>query len=362
MVEASGKENRSEYRSGFKTRVAVRLLRSASLTGSRLLKPALAWNDGAGTEHGFQTDMGLHSRDYARDAHSGGGGFFSTTGGGVTKKIVIGTIIVFVLQLLTRSPGASTNLVTKYLAVSFEAVTSYGQIWRVLTYAFCHSDQYIFHIVFNMYALWWAGREVESLYGSKEFLWFYLVAAIFSGVCYLLVALVFGVGRTATMTGASGAVLAVFMVYARHYPRRKIHMMGILPVEARWLLLILVGLDVLPLLAEISGGSGKSGVAHACHLGGALFGWIYFSRQLRLSSLVNGVGLGNFRTRQKVRKSKLKIFNPPEQQSGSATQPGVSGEQVDAILAKISAEGEDSLTDREREILKEASRQYKAKQ
>jgi membrane associated rhomboid family serine protease len=302
--------------------------------------------------------MGLHSRDYARDSY-GDGRFFSTSGGGVVKKIIIATIGVFFLQLLTESP-VSTGL-TGWLAVDFPKVTSQGQVWRLLTYAFCHSTRDVWHIVFNLYLLWILGREVESLYGSKEFTWFYMVSAVFAAVCYLIVGMLsddtFG-----TMLGASGAISAVTMAYALHYPRRKIYIWGIIGIEMRWLMALLIVKDAYPVIGELMGRSASGNVAHACHLGGVLFGWIYFKRQLRLSSLVNGVGLGAFRKEQKIRKSKLKIFNPPAPKTPTP-QPkasvGVSGEQVDAILAKISDQGEQSLTDRERAILKEASKQYR---
>ena len=118
-------------------------------------------------------------------------------------------------------------------------------------------------------------------------------------------------------------------------------------------------MDIYPLVGELVGARlpelTGSNVAHSAHLGGALFGWIYFKRQLKLSSLVKGVGLGAFASKSKP-KARLRVFEPKT----TPTQPEqVPGETVDAILAKISAQGESSLTDREREILSQASRQYR---
>ena len=98
-----------------------------------------------------------------------------------------------------------------------------------------------------------------------------------------------------------------------------------------------------------------------------MFGWIYFKRQLRLSSLVNGVGLGAIRkkaTAVKARRSNLRIFSPPSGPKSAkpspSTEESVSDQQVDTILAKITEHGEESLTDREREVLAEASRKYRS--
>ena len=332
--------------------------------------------------------MGLHNRDYARDSHGGGGGGyrgsyggFTSDSGGVVKKIIIATIAVFVLQLVLQVPardvdgnqaferGASglqpafTDAVSEWCSVRYTPTVRRGQIWRLLTYAFCHNRGDIFHIAFNLYILWWAGREVESLYGSKEFLWFYLVAAFFAGACYVLFGLALQnvSGRQmGQMIGASGAVSACIMLFGLHYPRRKIHLMGVVAIEARYLIGFKVIMDVYPILLEILSGRAVAGdnIAHTCHLGGFLFGWIYFKRQFRLSSLVNGVGLGQFKSKVKARKSDLKIFSPPAETKSRPKE--VSREQLDAILEKISQEGEESLTDAERAFLTEASEQYKA--
>lgn len=316
--------------------------------------------------------MGLQNRDYARESSNfgGGGGTFVSSTGGVVKKIVIATAAVFLLQLLTQNK--SGNLVTAWLGVDYTAITGSGQVWRLLTYALCHSTHDPLHIIFNLYLLWMLGREVEELYGSKEFAWFYGVSAVFGAICYLMVGMVLaytskrGIGQ---MTGASGAVIACLVLYALHYPRRKVYVWGVIAVEMRWLVGVAVALDLYPLIAELFNRKvvdiTGANVAHACHLGGALFGWFYFKRQIRLSNIIKGGFLGVAKKKIKARQSDLKLFAPadskPAENKPRPSTPSVSGEQVDALLAKISEQGEESLTDREREILKEASRQYRDK-
>lgn len=292
--------------------------------------------------------MGIYNRDYLRDSASGGGHRMPTAEyGGMTRRIVILTVAVFILQLLFPP-------VTRWLQVDFEAIAFRGQIWRILTYAFCHAPNSLLHIVFNLWMFWLFGREVEAMYGAKEFTWFYCVSAVFAGVCYLALGMVFN--DLVPMLGASGAIMAVCMVYTLHYPRRTIRPFGLFDLEMRWLMAILVISDLYPILLRVGHGVTEGDVAHAAHLGGVLFGTFYFVRQIRLSSLVRGVGLGGGR-RLPRRKSKLKLFTPPPETR--SPPPKVAGEQVDAILAKISEQGEASLTDREREVLKQASKQYR---
>src|SRR5204862_5801370 len=95
-----------------------------------------------------------------------------------------------------------------------------GQVWRLVTSAFCHSRYDIWHIVFNMLCLYWFGCALEAMYGSREFLCFYLTAAVASGLTF--VGLDLYTGSTVPAVGASGAVIAVMMLYTWHYPRETI--------------------------------------------------------------------------------------------------------------------------------------------
>ena len=157
--------------------------------------------------------MGIYDRDYYQDNQRG---FLSSlaSSGQVCKYLIVANVVAFILQLAT----AHTGIVTSLFELSTEKV-AHGEVWRLLTYAFLHSPDDLFHIVFNMLFLWWFGKEIEDLYGSLEFLCFYLVAALVGGVAFELWGL--SSGHTQQCIGASGAVVAVLMVYAMHYPRAR---------------------------------------------------------------------------------------------------------------------------------------------
>src|SRR5207237_381134 len=57
------------------------------------------------------------------------------------------------------------------------------ELWRLLTYGFCHVNTS--HIFFNMFSLWLFGKYVEPIYGAREFLAFYLVGILISGLAFL---------------------------------------------------------------------------------------------------------------------------------------------------------------------------------
>ena len=145
--------------------------------------------------------MGFENRDYARDgsySRGMGGGFLSDAP--VCKRIIIATVCVFIAQIFftraptdadfrrmmervsTETPEVSAedfqhiigtipriSIVDEWLNLDTEKVLQ-GQVWRLLTNAFCHDRFGVWHILINMLLLFWFGATLESLYGSKEFL------------------------------------------------------------------------------------------------------------------------------------------------------------------------------------------------
>ncbi|MDG2126861.1 MAG: rhomboid family intramembrane serine protease [Fuerstiella sp.] len=271
----------------------------------------------------------------------------------IVAKIVLVTIGVFLLQLLTQRPQAD-SLAFDWLAIERDLVFSYGQVWRLLTYAFIHSETQLLHIGCNMLGLFFLGRIVSQTLGEREFLWVYLVSAVFSGIVQVSTMAIFRIPGQDWALGASGAVCAVFVLFVLHYPRMKLYCFGILPIEARWLLAVAVAWDGLGFLGLVPGlfvGEGAK-IGHAAHLGGLAFGFLYFQWNMNLSRWWDQFG-GRLSEIPKS-SSNLKVYNP-------GSQPEVDySTRMDDILAKISNHGEASLTDRERRILTHASEQLKS--
>lgn len=303
--------------------------------------------------------MGISSRDYFRDEDRTGGGRIEWLSDTPTVRwIIFLTVAVFVAQLLfvTRIevPGTgfriSTSLVEEWGAMDTPAVLS-GQVWRLLTYAFLHDRGSLWHIAMNMLIFWFFGCTLERMYGSRELMLFYLAGAIVSSVGYAIISML--VGSEAPMVGASGAVMAVMMLYGIHYPRQRVWVWFI-PVEIRWLIAFYIAVDLFPLLQMLGGEPVRTGVAHAAHLSGLLFGWLYYRNGWRLDRFANGLTGGiSQRWKRSVRGRHLKVFSPPPEESVDLDS------ELDRILAKIHEEGSESLTERERAILTRASEQFK---
>jgi membrane associated rhomboid family serine protease len=300
--------------------------------------------------------MGIYDREYYR---KDGPSYLDRLipSGQVCKWLIGINILVFILQLATKSanqPGLGT--LSEALELNTDQVL-HGQIWRLLTYAFLHDPGSLWHILFNMLFLWWFGSEIEQLYGSKEFLAFYLVSAVLGGLAFQGQAMI--QGHPMYCVGASGAVTAVLVLYAFHFPHATILLFFFVPVPI-WLFVVFqVGQDVFQLMDR----SPHNNVAVAVHLGGAGFAAMYYGWRWRITSLWQGIPTW----RQQRAKPKLRVYHPEEEVPVPVTSgsPADLDEhldaKLDAVLEKLSRHGRDSLTQHERDILFRASEIYKKK-
>jgi membrane associated rhomboid family serine protease len=290
--------------------------------------------------------MGLDNRDYARYSERQGG-----FGGGdwppVVKALLAINIAVFLAQLFSTSPNGMSSPVQQWLALDWGSLKS-GQIWRLLTYSFCHSTTQLTHLLFNMLGLVFFGRPMERIYGSAEFLAFYLVAAVVGGVAFVLVNL--AIGPPGMVIGASAATLATLVLFALHYPRQEVLLFFVLPVQVRWIVAFIIAADLLRALSARAGVD--VGVAFAAHLGGIIFAYLYWKSNLRLAPWFHKVSPVRPKAssgRSKKKKSDL---------STSGRSKVDIDKQVDALLQKISDKGFQSLSDKEKKFLEKASDKF----
>ncbi len=307
--------------------------------------------------------MGIYSRDYVRDDRRG----WTPSSWGMPgcKWIIIVTVIVFVLQIVTTHRPAVVrdedqlilrrggSTVTDILELD-PVRTLHGQVWRLVTYAFCHdaSGGLPLHILFNMLFVAWWGTTLERMYGTREFVLFYLMAALVAGLAFVGLSLL--QHHHSPAIGASGAVMSIIAVYAIIFPREEI-LLFVFRVQMRFFVLGYLIWDLWPVLQSFSGAPNGDGVAHEAHLGGLAFGFAYHRFGWRIERL--GASFSPLLNRRAwIRPRHVKVYRPPEE------APQSFDLKVDAILDKIHAQGEASLTDQERDVLRKASERYKSNQ
>ena len=239
------------------------------------------------------------------------------------QRLLIANVLVFFLQMTV--PGLEVQL-------AFIPALILARPWTIVTYMFVHAG--LTHILFNMIALYFFGPRVEQRIGSERFFSLYMISGITGGL------LSFVFAPAAPIVGASGAIFGVMLAYARFWPRDRIYIWGVLPIEARWLV---IGYTVLSLWWGFGGGA--SGTAHFAHLGGFVGGFLCllymqrhqgakrFRKQATAAAPAKDTLVGDWR---KVDRSRIHAVNR---------------EEVDRILDKISKSGIASLTPQERLFL-----------
>jgi membrane associated rhomboid family serine protease len=303
--------------------------------------------------------MGIYDREYYRRSGPSFLGSISSPGQ-ACKWLIIANAIAFVLQMLTLGQdGSDAGPFTEALWLDVPAVL-HGEVWRLLTYAFLHDPYSWMHVVFNMLFLWWFGTDVEDLYGTREFLTFYLVSALVGGILFVVGNLL-GI-RGNICLGASGAVTAVMVLCACHYPNRVIYLFFFLPIPIWFFILFQLAPDAYYFLLALRGNMAAPGrTAVAVHLGGAAFAFVYFKRNWRLQQWWTTLRTWHKQTsrpRLRVYREEPVAASVPALDAASDIDEQMEA-KVDAVLEKVARSGQDSLTENERQILLRASEVYK---
>lgn len=135
--------------------------------------------------------------------------------------------------------------------------------WQLVTYAFLHGS--FSHILFNMFAVWMFGLQVEHAWGSRRFIVYYVACVLGAAVTQLVVQQV--TGSVWPTIGASGAVFGLLLAYGVMWPENRVMLIFFpVPIKAKWFVLIYAAAE---LMFGVTGA--MPGIAHFAHLGG-LFG------------------------------------------------------------------------------------------
>ena len=292
--------------------------------------------------------MGFESRDYSQDES------WKDTGGHdtpVTKWIVTLTIVLFVMQVLSISPTTQTSALFELLSLKAPAVLS-GQVWRLVTFIFCHEPTEIIGLVFSLLILWRFGNELERMYGSRELVLFYLAMTLFVGAAFTLWGLV--VRLPMPLYGSFTGALGLMALFATHYPRMEVCILPMIVIQLRWLVALYALFGLFPALRVLQAGGGVIGLAYASSVLSIAFALLYRRFDWRFDAIVGQFSPATWRRAWRTRSARrtLRVFQP------SSESEDLEG-KVDVILAKIHEQGSDSLTDAERAVLTRASEKIK---
>lgn len=305
--------------------------------------------------------MGIYDRDYYREDTRWSNPFGRSKG---TIFLVLLYAFMFIAQVANRIEARENrdnpeDTLTKTMQLDVKQTLD-GQAWRVGSYALVNWS--IYQLVFTCVFLIWIGHQVEDLYGTKEYLCFFVFTSLLGGIAYT------AVGAFAEdpppLLGPSGAVTAVLILFALHYPSWRLFFFPIWIVIAVYAFVDIAGM--------------ASGLANpakvAVHLAGAGFAFLYHSYTLRVSNWLPG-SRGSSGSTRRTSHPRLRVRQPVlEPEPATANTAGVVSPRtlapdlvvnehleakLDEVLEKVQKHGKDSLTQGEREILLRASEIYR---
>ncbi len=196
------------------------------------------------------------------------GKYFARSRGDAARPLMTYLIIAVtvVTSLAAMQSGHSTaqgylNSPLELQLMLDKLLVAHGEYYRLFTVTLVHDPTFLPHLLFNMYALWFAGQLVERMYGSWVFLFVYIVAAAGGSVgSYVF-------GDSLQAVGASGAIFGMFgmiLVATRfHHP--------ILDQQSRSLASQIGFLIVINLVLGFT----IPGIDYMAHIGGLIAGcWL----------------------------------------------------------------------------------------
>jgi len=193
---------------------------------------------------------------------------------------ILVAIQVAVWVLLLPLPTEITNKVL--LAVGFSPqLFLQGRIWQLFTHPFIHAPRDLFGLIFDVLLIWILGRMFALRWRKNHFLFFL-------GACAVGGALFGGVAVWAwpetfspLITGMRAPVLGLFVAFHLVYGKERIRLMGLSdPIQAKWILYVVVGMDVLFFITG-------SNPDFAVQMGGLLTGWLLVTGRWRPKKLRN---------------------------------------------------------------------------
>ena len=287
--------------------------------------------------------MALSDRFYMRESY---------TPPNYSTRLIIFLIVAFLIQCILLFYGGIN--INEDFALSRDGLL-HGKLWQLLTFQFLHAAPSPWHVLFNCLGIYFFGRRVEEVFGSRRFLGIYFISGIVGGILQVLLTFV-PRHIDVPVVGASAGVCGLIAVFCSIHPMEELQTWIYffpITIRAHWFLKFLLGFSIFGALIPFDY------VAHGAHLGGILLGIWYAHGGQKSNDILDRL-LRPFQFGKRAPTSRLARYTPwpTEKNKKDAPQNFISRE-VDPILDKISTHGFGSLTAEERKILETARKMMK---
>ncbi len=301
----------------------------------------------------------------------------------VTRNLLIINFLAFIACVVYGTDAGGNFLLNDILGLHFFMASDF-HLYQLVTYMFMHGG--IWHILFNMFAVWMFGQVMERAWGPKKFLFYYISCGVGAGLFQEAAQFVsFYMQASAnipdfsfsiiqkvaqandvmlnqlTTVGASGAVFAILLAFGMTYPNERMFIFPLpIPIKAKWFVAGYAAFELYQTLAMPG-----DDVAHIAHLGGMVFGFFMIrywnSHPSDRYGQANGAQMFGkikniFGGRNKSSESNSTSWNSRQSDWDHNANKRANQEEIDRILDKIRKSGYDSLTTAEKQKLFDQSK------
>ena len=261
-------------------------------------------------------------------------------------------LILKIIQILFLLFNFSGSFLLSYLAVPADLTQLLYHVWTPLTYMFLHEE--FFHILFNMFALYWFGKIFLLFFSEKQLVGLYILGGLMAALIYILAFNLFPyyapLLRQSLLLGASGSIMAIILATAFRSPNMEMQIVFLGSVKLKYIAIFYV-------LTSFFGITSSNGGGQLAHLGGALAGYLFVVSLRQGKDLTSGLNrildaiFGLFRPRKlKVKHNKNKSTTRMSDAEFNANKARKMLE-IDKILDKIKTSGYESLSPEEKKRL-----------
>lgn len=215
------------------------------------------------------------------------------------KWLLIATVGISVFNIILAASRPDFSLLQLLALVPARVVTGLA-IWQLVTYLFVHGG--LFHIVWNMLALWMFGAELERTWGTARFVRFYLGCGIIAGVFVVIAAYLFG-GVNVPVVGSSGAIFGLLIAYGLLFPNQTMLFGFLIPLKTKYFVMIIGAVVLIESYLSVTARQGAS-EAVAC-VGGLVAGYLML-RGRKLQYRVSNPVLAGYKD-WKLRRARKKF-------------------------------------------------------
>lgn len=266
------------------------------------------------------------------------------------KTLIIINVSVFFLNSSLLLDGKLTEL----LGLNPSRAIYGLQMWQFVTYMFVHGS--LFHLLFNMLALWMFGGPVEEAMGSRKFINYYFLTGL--GAAFFMCVFFWN----SVTIGASGAIYGLLAAFGMIFPEAVVLVFFLFPMRAKYFVLLFAAIQLWATIANNGGGASDS-VAYFAHIGGFVTGYLYLKYHYKIEEMYSTAGQYSAIKSHKQEKNVKQQHEAEEKfDQDRALQDRALQDRVDLILDKIRESGIESLSKEEYEMLNKASERLREKE